>query len=329
MNPAPPCLFALEATRAWGEAVASHMGLPLTPHEEREFEDGEHKARPLGSVRGRDVYVMQSLYGDGEQGASEKLCRLLFFIGALKDAAAASVTAVVPYLAYSRKDRRSQPRDPVTTRYVAAMFESVGTDRVVTLDVHNLAAYENAFRCGTENLEAAGLFVAHFLPLLAGREVTVVSPDAGGIKRAESFRLRLAAALGRPVAAAFAEKHRSESVVSGELMVGEVAGRCAIIVDDLIAAGTTILRTAAACRRLGAQAVYAAASHGLFVADAPRMLADDALTGLVVTDSVPPFRLPAGPVRDKLVVLPTTHLFAEAIERMQGGASITALLEDA
>jgi len=329
MIEAPPSLFALEATRSWGEAVAEHLGLALEVHEERAFEDGEHKARALAGVRGRHVYVLQSLYGDEHHSPNDKLCRLLFFIGALRDAAAASVTAVVPYLAYARKDRRSKPRDPVTTRYVAAMFEAVGTARVVTLDVHNVAAYENAFRCGTEHLEATSLFVAHFLPLLAGREVVVVSPDAGGIKRAESFRLRLAAALGRPVAAAFAEKHRSEGVVSGELVVGEVAGRCAIIVDDLIGAGTTIVRTAIACRRLGATSVYAAASHGLFVGQAPLMLAEEALTGLVVTDTVPPFRLPDGPVRDKLVVLATARLFAQAIERMHGGGSITALLAQA
>lgn len=326
MNEAP-CLFALASTRAWGEAVAGHMGLPLSEHEERAFEDGEHKARPLESVRGRHVYVLQSLYGDRDQSPSDKLCRLLFFIGALKDAAAATVTAVVPYLAYARKDRRSKPRDPVTTRYVAAMFEAVGTTRIVTLDVHNLAAYQNAFRCGTEHLEATGLFVSHFAPLLAGCEVAVVSPDAGGIKRAESFRLRLAAALGRPVAAAFAEKHRSAGVVTGELLVGDVAGRCVIILDDLVGAGTTVMRTALACRRLGATSVYAVASHGLFVGEAPRMLANDALTGLVVTDSVPPFRLAAGPVRDKLVVISSARLFADAIQRIHGGGSINALLD--
>ncbi|WP_332824720.1 ribose-phosphate diphosphokinase [Ramlibacter sp.] len=329
MDDAGPLLFALNASRPWGEAVASHLGQPLQPHEERAFEDGEHKTRPLAGVRGRHAYVLHSLYGEEGQSPNDKLCRLLFFIGALRDAAAASVTAVVPYLAYARKDRRSKPRDPVTTRYVAAMFEAVGTTRILTLDVHNLAAYQNAFRCGADHLEATGLFVDHFAPQLAGREVTVVSPDAGGIKRAEAFRLRLASALGRPVEAAFAEKHRSEGVVSGELIVGVVAGRCAIIVDDLIGAGTTILRTAVACRRLGATSVHAAASHGLFVGDAPRLLADDALSALVVTDTVPPFRLPAGPVRDKLVVLPTTRLFAQAIERMHGGGSLTALLAPA
>ena len=175
------------------------LGIALADHEEREFEDGEHKSRPLTNVRGRDVYVLQSLYGDAKQSVNDKLCRLLFFIGALKDASAARVTAVVPYLGYARKDRRSKARDPVTTRYVAMLFEAVGTDCVLTLDVHNLAAYQNAFRCRTEHLEANPLFIAHLLPLLRDAQVSVVSPDAGGIKRADAFRQRLSAALKRPV----------------------------------------------------------------------------------------------------------------------------------
>jgi ribose-phosphate pyrophosphokinase len=320
-------LFALGASRDFGTAVAAHLGTPLAPHEEREFEDGEHKVRPLANVRGRDVFVVQSLYGDPRQSVNDKLCRLLFFVGALKDADAARVTAVVPYLAYARKDQKSKARDPVTTRYVAAMFEGVGTDRVLTLDVHNLAAFQNAFRCRTEHLQANGLFVAHFLPVVGDRPVVVVSPDAGGIKRAERFRLRLAAALGRPVAAAFAEKHRSEGVVSGELIVGDVAGRCAIIIDDLIGSGTTIARAVKACRSLDAAAVYAAASHGLFVGTADQALGDEALDALVVTDTVPPFRLATGKVRDKLAVLPASRLFAQAIRRLHTGDSIEELLE--
>ena len=273
------------------------------------------------------MFVVQSLYGGEGQSVDDKLCRLLFFIGALRDASAASVTAVVPYLAYARKDQKSQARDPVTTRYVAALFEAVGTDRIVTLDVHNLAAFQNAFRCRTEHLQANGLFVAYFAPLLKGREVVVVSPDAGGIKRAERFRLRLMDALGRHVAAAFAEKHRSEGVVSGELMVGEVKDRCAIILDDIIGSGTTIARTVKACRSRGAASVHAAATHGLFVGEASQMLADDALSGIVVTDSVPAFRLGEGKVRDKLVVLPSTKLFADAISRIHSGGSVTELLQ--
>ena len=326
MTDTPPCLFALAASRPWGEAVARHLGFALQPHEERAFDDGEHKTRPLAGVRGRDVFVLQSLHGDAQEDVNGKLCRLLFFIGALKDASARSVTAVAPYLAYARKDRRSKPRDPVTTRYVAALFEAVGTDRIVTLDVHNLAAYQNAFRCRAEHLEAQGLFVEHFAPLAGAQPVVVVSPDAGGLKRADAFRQRLAARLGRPVAAAFAEKYRSEGVVSGELIVGDVSGRMAVIFDDLIASGTTIARTVAACRRLGAASVHAAASHGLFTADAPRLLADPALDSLVVSDAVPPFRLPQGPARAKLTLLPTAPLFAEAIRRIHDGGSLTELL---
>jgi ribose-phosphate pyrophosphokinase len=327
MNNHEPCLFALDATREFGEKVALRLGVPLSPHEERFFDDGEHKSRPLANVRGRNVFVVHSLHSDATQSVNDKLCRLLFFIGALKDASAASVTAVAPYLAYARKDQKSKPRDPVTTRYVARMFEAVGTDRVVTLDVHNLAAFQNAFRCNTEHLRADGLFVEHFVPLLSDGDAVVVSPDAGGIKRADRFRQRLSAALGRPVAAAFAEKHRSGNVLSGELIVGDVQGRCAIILDDLISTGSTIARTVKACRSLGATSVYAAASHGLFVGEASQLLADDALTGIIVTDSVPPFRLGEGKARAKLTVLSTAPLFAEAIRCIHEGGSIVELLE--
>jgi len=320
-----PVVFALDATREFGEKVALQLGLPLAAHEERAFEDGEHKARSLVSVRRRDVFVVQSLYGGSDESVNDKLCRLLFFIGALKDASADSVTAIVPYLAYARKDQKSKPRDPVTTRYVARLFEAVGTDRVVTMDVHNLAAFQNAFRCATDHLQANGLFVEHFVPLLRNGEAVVVSPDAGGIKRADRFRQRLATALGRPVAAAFAEKHRSGGVLSGELIVGDVQGRVAIIVDDLIGTGSTIVRTVKACRSLGATSVYAAASHGLFVGDAPQLLADDALTGMVVTDSVPPSRLGAGQARAKLTVLSSARLIAEAIRRIHDGGSLVEL----
>lgn len=186
-------LFALGASRPFAELVARQIGIALAAHEEREFEDGEHKTRALESVRGRDVFVLHSLYGDAEQSGNDKLCRLLFFIGALKDAAAARVKAVVPYLAYARKDQKTKPRDPVITRYVATLFEAVGTDAVVTLDVHNLAAFQNAFRCRTEHLNAHRLFAAFCAPLLKDCEVVVVAPDAGGIKRAEQFRQHLAA----------------------------------------------------------------------------------------------------------------------------------------
>ncbi|HEU4662542.1 MAG TPA: ribose-phosphate pyrophosphokinase [Dokdonella sp.] len=319
-------LFALDASRDFATRVATALGVPLAAHEEREFEDGEHKTRPRENVRGRDVYVVQSLYGEAGATVNDKLLRLLFFIGALRDASAARVTAVVPYLAYARKDRKSKPRDPVTTRYVAALFEAVGTDCVVTLDVHNLAAYQNAFRCRTEHLEANPLFVEHFRTMVRDEPVTVVSPDAGGIKRADAFRQRMTAALGRPVGAAFAEKYRSAGVVSGEAFVGDVDGRVAIVIDDLVSGGTTLARAAQACRRHGASRVYAAASHGVFAPAANEMLGASPIDAIVVTDTVPPLRITDPRVRARLAQVSVAPLFAEAIRRMHSGGSVVDLV---
>src|SRR3990172_12607831 len=180
-------LFALNHSHEFGQRVATSMGVTLGKHEEREFEDGEHKARPRENVRGTDAFVIHSLYSDEEKSVNDKLIRLLFFLGALKDAGASRTTAVIPYLCYARKDRKTKSRDPLSSRYVAGLLESVRVDCVVTLDVHNLSAYQNAFRCHTEHLEAKKLFIEHFTPLVKHEEVVVVSPDTGGIKRAEQF----------------------------------------------------------------------------------------------------------------------------------------------
>jgi ribose-phosphate pyrophosphokinase len=319
-------VFALDATRELGGAIARALGVEPAPHEEREFEDGEHKARPLTSVRGRDVYAVQSLHGGPDASPNDKLCRLLFFAGALRDAGAARVTAVIPYLAYARKDRRTQIRDPITTRYVAQLIEAVGIDRVVTVDVHNLAAFENAFRCQSVHLEARPLFVAHLLPLLRGREVAVVSPDAGGVKRATVLRESLADVLGREVPLAFLEKKRAGGVVSGgESIVGEVAGRVAVIVDDLISTGTTLARAAAACRAAGALGVHAVVTHGLFTGEAGRVVGSAGFERLVVTSTVPPFRLDAETAQSHLTVLDAAPLLAEAIRRLHRGEPLEGL----
>lgn len=318
-------VFALNAGRAYGESVCRELGVPLAAHEERAFEDGEHKSRSLVSVRGCDVYVVQSLYGDAQQSVDDKLMRVLLFVGALKDASAARVTVVAPYLAYSRKDQKSKPRDPVTTRYVASFFEAAGADCMVTMDVHNLAAYQNAWRCRTEHLEAAPLFVRHVLPQLGAADVVVVSPDAGGIKRADAFRQRLARALGRPLDMAFAEKYRSGGEIRGEALVGDVAGKVAIIVDDLISAGNTIARAARACREHGAVRVIACASHGVFATDANAVLAAVAVDEIVVTDSIPPLRITDAGVAARIRQVATAPLFADAIRRLHAGDSLVDL----
>jgi ribose-phosphate pyrophosphokinase len=318
-------LFVLQAAADLGGAVATALGRAATPHEEREFPDGEHKARPLDNVRGCDVYVVQNLHGGPTQSPNDTLCRLLFFIGALKDAGAARVTAVTPYLCYARKDRRTKANDPITTRYVAQLFEAVGTDAIVTLEVHNPAAFENAFRCPAVALTATSLFVDYATRIAEG-PLCVVSPDAGGAKRAELFREALESVVGRPIGTAMAEKHRSAGVVTGELFVGDVAGATALIIDDLISTGHTLLRTAQAARAAGATRVVALVTHGLFMAGAEEVLADPAIDRFVITDTIPPFRLSAAAPRHKLETLHAAPLLAEAIRRLHQGLPLDGLV---
>ncbi|WOJ89721.1 ribose-phosphate pyrophosphokinase [Methylocapsa polymorpha] len=320
-------LFALNATRTFAEEIAATLGVELSAHEEREFEDGEHKARPLVSVRGEDVYVIQSLHGGPDQSPNDKFCRLLFFLATMKENGAARVTAVIPYLAYSRKDRQTKPRDPVTTRYVAKLIEAVGADRVITLDVHNVVAFQNAFRCETVHLDTRRLFAARALALVGDRRVVVASPDPGGVKRAQLFRETIESMLGRPVGGAFMEKRRSAGVVTGNLLIGDVADATVLIVDDLISSGGTMTRAARACREGGAKAAYAFAAHGLFTGDAASALRDPDLAKTFVTDTVPPFRLEKSLVGGRVEIVSAAPLFAETILALHEGNSINALLE--
>lgn len=320
-------LFAPRASLMFGERVAAALGVRLAPLEEREFECGEHKARPLVPVRDGHAYVIQCLAGDRAASANDRLCRLLFLVATLKDCGAARVTACIPYLAYARKDRRTKERDPVTQRYVAQLLEAVGTDHLLTMEVHNLAAFENAFRCPVDHLEFAPLLADRLVREPADGPTVVVSPDIGGAKRAQRLREILAARSGEQVGLAFIEKRRSGGVVSGDRLVGEVAGCRAVIVDDLISSGTTIARAVKECRRAGARRVEAAAAHGVFTAESARILAEHSPDRLLVSDSILPVRLDDEGWRERLEVLPASSMFAEAIRRLESGGSVVALSE--
>lgn len=322
-----PLLFAPKASREFGERVAAALGLGLSPMEEREFEGDEHKTRPLVSVRGRRVFVLQSLSGDAAGSANDRLCRMLFFIAGLKDSGAAHVTACVPYLAYARKDRRTKDRDPVTLRYVAQLIEAVGTNHVIGLDAHNLAAFECAFRCPVDHLEAAPLLATYLASQPGGLPVCIVSPDIGGAKRAQRVQVLLESRTGRDVGFALIEKRRSSGVVSGgEQVIGPVAGTRAVIVDDLISAGTTLMRGVRACRAAGAAEVDAFATHGVFVPESRQLLGPDGPDRLIVSDSILPTRIGVEGGRAP-VVLPVSGLYAEAIRRICSGESVVALRE--
>jgi len=181
-----PLVFAPGESRALGQAMSERAGIQLAALEEREYEGGEFKLRPLQPIRGRTVFAVQSLAATHE-APSRSGRQTLFLLQCLRDAGADRVVAVIPYLAYARKDRRTKPRDPVYTRYVAQLIEATGTDRVVLLDVHNASSIDNAFRIPVDHLSALPMMAAHFTQHLPAGKLAVASPDIGGIKRAQTF----------------------------------------------------------------------------------------------------------------------------------------------
>jgi ribose-phosphate pyrophosphokinase len=254
--------------------------------------------------------------------------KLLFLLYGLADAGATPRTALLPYMTFARKDRRTQLRDPVNTRYVAQLLEAAGVDRVMTMDVHNPAALDNSFRVPVDHLSALPMMVDHFAKQLPDTALTVASPDIGGVKRAQIFRELLEARLGRAVELAFFEKRRARGVVSGQALVGDTQGRTVIIIDDLCATGGTLVHAAEGCTRAGAAAVFAAVSHAPHTPGLATVLANKSVTGVVTTDSVgyPYSPLPPEAAR-KLTILSIAPLFGEALQRVSSGKPLAPLLE--
>ncbi len=307
--------FALNSSAPLGQLVAQQGGFTLDPHEERAFEAGEHKARPLLSLRGHDVYVLSSLNGDAALSANDKLCRLLFFLATCRDHGARSVTAITPYLAYSRKDRQTKPHDPVTSRYVAQLFEAMGVDRVIALDVHNLQAFQNAFRRPTIHLDANALFAAEIAERAQGAAPVILSPDGGGVKRAALLHDALASQ-GLQPGFGFMEKRRSSGVISGDLFAGAVEGRRVFVVDDMIVGGDTMLRAADACRQRGATEVHLLATHALFSESAGPRLAAAAVDSITVTDGAGVPEAARQALGDRLKVLSVGPLIGHLVARL-------------
>ena len=309
-------LFALQASQALGMKIANQLGRELDAHEEREFSYGEHKARPMVSVRNEDVYVISSLHGDARYSVNDKICRLLFFIGALTDAGAGRVTAIIPYLAYSRKDKRTKARDPITTRYLATALQSVGTDRVVTMDIHNLAAFENSFRCPTVNLDTTRLFADYFYASEADFD-SIVAPDFGAIKPTRHFVHVYTQVSGRILEFAVMDKRRSEGRVSSSGLIG-ATGKHVLIVDDMIGGGTTLCRATEACLEAGAERITAVATHGLFQNGAPGLFEQSGIETIAVTDTVAieNLGLPAQAL-SRLQTIGSAEIFARCIEDLR------------
>jgi ribose-phosphate pyrophosphokinase len=336
----PLKLFGLSSSTEYAKQVADHLGVELIPHTETTFEDGECYIKScdgsVGNVRGHNVFVISSLYTDAVESVNDKFMKLAIFCGSLRQASAHSITAVIPHFAYARQDQKDKSRAPVTTKICAKMLESVGVERFLFMDVHNLAAAQNAFAMTTnmDNLECKNLHAAWCAKELQGmhRKLAVLSPDSGGLKRANKFRSTLAHLIGvseYEIELAVLDKIRDPHTgrIDGGRIIGDVKGRLVIALDDMISTGGTIVRGCEAVERHGGEVFAICATHGLFAGEANENLSKiDAR--IVVADTVSPFRLNEQN-RMKLHIVNTSKIMADAIRRIHSGTgSISALLEN-
>lgn len=334
----PIKLFGLNATKGYAERVAAELGVALTPHEEKQFEDGECYVKPIdgpgGNVRGHSVFVIQSMYSDDKESVNDKFMKLATMLTACRSTA--SLTAVIPHLCFARQDRKTESRAPVMTKAIAAMLESLGISRALFMDVHNLAAEQNAFslNCPIDNLEAKNLFAewaANELKRIQSKKASVLSPDSSALPRNQRFCNALQKkliAIGHPidVEVAVLDKLRSKNKLEGgKRIIGDVEEADVFVLDDMISTGGTMAKSCKAVPMHGGRVHALMATHGLFVGDANEHF-EEVKAKIVVTDTVDPFRLNSVN-RAKLVVLSTAKMMADAIKRIHlGTGSISELL---
>ncbi|MDQ3875014.1 MAG: ribose-phosphate diphosphokinase [Actinomycetota bacterium] len=311
-----PLIFAGSASRRLTAEIARHLGGRVGLGETVRFSEGTLFVRVLENVRGRDVYVVQSTVFP----ANDALVELLFWLDALKRASAASVTAVVPYFAYAKGDKKDEPRVSIRARVCADAIEAAGADRVVTMDLH-APQIQGFFRVPVDDLYAIS-YLCEEIRALGLPDLLVVSPDAGFAKKARRYAGRLGAPL------AIADKMRRGHDERAEVVdvIGDVGGANAVIVDDVVFGGATLIDAADALLRRGARSVHAAVTHAALSADAVARIEGSRIRRLMTTDTIEtqPVPLP----RERISVVSVAPLFAEAIRRIHGRASISVLFED-
>lgn len=295
-------LFSLTANREIAEKISQASGIPLGKMSSRQFSDGEIMINIEETVRGDDIYIIQST----SFPVNDNLWELLIMIDACKRASANTVNIVVPYFGYSRQDRIAASREPITAKLVANMLVKAGVDRVLTLDLHAVQV-QGFFDIPVDNLFTVPLFAEHYNQLgLSGEDVVVVSPKNSGIKRARS----LAEYLDSPIA--IIDYSQDDSEREEGYIIGEVEGKKAIIIDDILNTGKTFAEAAKILERGGATEIYAVASHGLFAGGAADILESAPIREIIVTDSV----LSKERIPSNIKYLTASYLIADAIIRI-------------
>ena len=310
----PPCLIAGSASEALASEIARRLNMPLLERTIEHFPDGEIKIRLGSSVRGHDAYIIQSTC----MPVNENLVELFLMIDTLCRASASRLTAIVPYYAYARQDRKFVGREPISAKLVANLLAAAGAHRIVAVDLHS-PAIQGFFDIGMDHLTAIPL-LAQYLKDHLPQSSVIVSPDTGGVKRADLF----ARSLDLPIA--ILHKRRASALeVEIAAIIGDVRGKHAIIVDDIIATGGTIQQAVETLVAAGAYPdVRIVATHGVLAEKAPDLLRHSAISEIVVTDTVPvPDRVRAA--LPNLHIVSVANLLADAIERLHTGRSLSAL----
>lgn len=301
------------ANKDLAKDIAFNLGIPVGDAQVSTFSNGEINVSINESIRGADVFVIQST----STPVNDNLMELLIMLDALKRASAGRINAVIPFYGYARQDRKSKSREPITAKLVANLITSAGADRVITMDLH-APQLQGFFDIPVDHLYAAPLIVNYFINKKLD-DIVVVSPDVGGVTRARSLATKLDAPL------AIIDKRRPRPNVSEVMnVIGDINGRNCIIIDDIVDTAGSVTNAAKVLVNMGAKDVYVACSHPVLSGPAFERVQESVIKELIVTNTIP---LPAGKPADKIKVLSVAPLFAEAIKRIYEGLSLSKLFD--
>lgn len=305
-------VFSGNAHPALAREICEHLNVPLGQAYVGRFPDGEVRLQILENVRGADVFVIQPTC----RPVNDNLMELLILMDAFRRASAQRITAVIPYYGYARQDRKDRPRVPISSKVVADLLTSAGADRVLALDLH-AGQIQGYFNIPVDHLYATPVTVNYFRKLKL-KNLVIVSPDPGGVERARSFAKKMKAPL------AIIDKRREDAhVVEMFNVIGDVAGKTCLIVDDMIDTGGTLVRGAQALLDKGAEKVFACCTHGVFAGDAINKINASRLEQVVTTNSIP--LTPEGEKCSRIRVLSVAKLLAEAIRSIHDETSVSRL----
>ncbi|OYS47393.1 ribose-phosphate pyrophosphokinase [Limosilactobacillus reuteri] len=309
-------LFSLNSNPKLAEQIAQHVGIPLSKASISHFADGEIKITIDESIRGCEVYVVQSV----SDPVNTNLMELLIMVDALRRASAAKINVVMPYYGYARQDRKARSREPITAKLIANLLEMDQISRLVTIDLH-APQVQGFFDIPVDHLQATSLFTKYIEEQNLGDDIVVVAPDHAGVNLARKYAERIKASIAIIDNRNDEVRERTEQEVP-EYVIGDVKGKTAIIVDDIVDTGVRMNLSAQALKNFGAAKVYGIATHAVLSADAVNTLQNSPLEKMIVTDTI---QLPKEKEFSKLVQLSVDDLLKEAIVRIHNNQSIDTL----